>query len=173
MLTGAKGVNLWSSFRLPPPQRSARLYRALVERGLASSVSGSLIPTEDPFLYTVSVTGTAGTPLASIEAALLEALSDVEMGGVTEAEVVKAKAQLRAQLVFDSDSITNIAHQLGYYATIASVDLFTTAPDRIAAVTAEQVGAAARKTLTSSNRTIGWFEPLPVGNGSSKLEVGS
>ena len=30
VLTGAKGVNLWASFRTPPPQRSARLYRALV-----------------------------------------------------------------------------------------------------------------------------------------------
>jgi zinc protease len=121
----------------------------------------------------VSVTATAGTSLTSIEGALLEALSEVERDGVTEAEVAKAKAQLRAQLVFDSDSVTNIAHQLGYYATIASVDLFTTAPARIAAVTPEQVAGAARKTLTSSNRTIGWFEPLPVGNGSSKLEVRS
>ena len=46
VLTGAKGLNLWSSFRVPPPQRSARLYRALVERGLASCVSGALMPTE-------------------------------------------------------------------------------------------------------------------------------
>jgi len=46
VLTGAKGLNLWSSFRVPPPQRSARLYRALVERGLASSVSGGVMPTE-------------------------------------------------------------------------------------------------------------------------------
>src|SRR5262245_875641 len=29
VLTGAKGLNLWSSFRVAPPQRSARLYRAL------------------------------------------------------------------------------------------------------------------------------------------------
>ena len=35
VLTGAKGVNLWASFRTPPPQRSARLYRALVNGGLA------------------------------------------------------------------------------------------------------------------------------------------
>jgi zinc protease len=31
VLTGAKGLNLWASFRTPPPQRSARLYRALVD----------------------------------------------------------------------------------------------------------------------------------------------
>src|SRR5438876_10677925 len=50
VLTGAKGMNLWSSFRTQPPQRSARLYRALVDRGLASAVSGVLLPTQEPFV---------------------------------------------------------------------------------------------------------------------------
>jgi zinc protease len=162
VLTGAKGLNLWSSFRVPAPQRSARLYRALVERGLASSVSGALIPTEQPFLYTVSVTATEGTPLGSVETALLEELERVCSSGITEPELTKAKAQLRARLVFDSDSVTNIAHQLGYYETIASVDVFTTAPARIAAVTLDEVAAAARGVLTAANRTIGWFDPRPV-----------
>jgi zinc protease len=165
VLTGAKGLNLWSSFRIPPPQRSARLYRALVERGLASSVSGGLMATEDPFLYTVSATANDGTPLSVVESALLESLASVEQG-ITDAELVKAKAQLRARLVFDNDSVTNIAHQLGYYETIANVDLFTTAPSRIAAVTIEEVAAAAREVLSASNRTIGWFEPLPLGSGN-------
>src|SRR5438552_5922008 len=56
VLTGAKGLNLWSSFRMPPAQRRARLYRALVDRGLASSVAGAVMPTADPFLYTISIT---------------------------------------------------------------------------------------------------------------------
>jgi zinc protease len=159
VLTGAKGLNLWSSFRVPPPQRSARLYRALVERGVASSVSGGLMPTEDPFLYTLSATANEGTPLASVEAAMLEALDAVEQHGITAAELAKAQAQLRARLVFDSDSVSNIAHQLGYYETIATADLFATAPAQIAAVTLEQVAAAARTMLASSNRTVGWFDP--------------
>ena len=131
------------------------------------------MPTEDPFLYTLSATANEGTPLASIEAALLESLAETERGGITGAELVKAKAQLRARLVFDSDSVTNIAHQLGYFDTIASVDLFTTAPARIAAVTLEEVATAAQAVLAPSNRTIGWFEPLPIGSGSTKSEVGS
>jgi zinc protease len=171
VLTGAKGVNLWSSFRVAPPQRSTRLYRALVERGLASWIGGSLMPTEQPFLYTISATVTEGTPLASAEAAMVEELDRVERDGITDAELVKAKAQLRARLVFDNDSVTNIAHQLGYFETIGSVDLFTTAPARIVAVTAADVAAAARAVLPASNRTIGWFDPLPVGGGSSKSEV--
>jgi len=162
VLTGAKGLNLWSSFRVAPPQRSARLYRALVERRLGSSVSGALMPTEQPFLYTVSVTAADGASQASVESVLLEELDKVRTGGITEAELAKAKAQLRARLVFDSDSVTNIAHQLGYYETIASVDLFAGAPARIAAVTLDQVAAAARSTLTPANRTVGWFIPLPV-----------
>jgi hypothetical protein len=30
-------------------------------------------------------------------------------------------------------------------------------------VTLDEVAAAARAVLTESNRTIGWFDPLPVG----------
>jgi zinc protease len=164
VLTGAKGLNLWASFRVPPPQRSTRLYRALVERGLASSVSGSLLPTAQPFLFTVSATATDGASLASLEAALLDAIDGVRRGGITAAELAKAKAQLKARLVFDSDSITNIAHQLGYFETIASLGVITHAPDSIAAVAMEQVADAARAVLTDANRTIGWFEPAGDGN---------
>src|SRR5687767_6441451 len=74
VLTGAKGLNLWASFRTPPPQRSARLYRALVDTGLASSVSGGIVPTADPFVYTISLTATDGTSLDRLEEAALRAL---------------------------------------------------------------------------------------------------
>jgi len=158
ILTGAKGINLWSSFRLPPPQRSARLYRAVVERGLASQVSGSLLPTQQPFLYTVSATATDGVGLADVESAVADELDRVRREGVTDAELAKAKAQLRARLVFDNDSVTNIAHQLGYFETIASADFFTNAPGRIAAVTTDAVASIAAGIFAPSNRTVGWFE---------------
>ncbi len=168
VLTGAKGINLWASFRVPPPQRSARLFRALVERGLASAVSGSLLPTEQPFLYTISATVRSGVALGEAEGALIEALDRVRDGGVTESELAKAKTQLKARIVFDNDSVTNIAHQLGYFETIGASDLVSAAPSRIDAVTVDDVARAARDVLAPSNRTIGWFEPLPVGNGSEK-----
>jgi zinc protease len=163
VLTGAKGLNLWSSFRMPPPQRRARLYLALVERGLASSVGGALLPTEQPFLYTISVTAIDGTALASVEAILIEELDRVARQGITDAELTKAKAQLKARLVFDNDSITNIAHQFGYFETIARVDVYFEMPSRIAAVTLDQVSRAAHQVLSPSNRTIGWFDPLAPG----------
>ncbi|MCC7416426.1 MAG: insulinase family protein [Acidobacteria bacterium] len=163
VLTGAKGLNLWSSFRVPPPQRSARLYRALVERGLASSISGALLPTAEPFLYVVSATATAGVPLADVEAAALDELERVRRGLITDAELAKAKTQLRARLVFESDSVTNIAHQLGYFETIAEARVIADAPARIGTVTLHDIGAAAQAMLTAANRTIGWFDPLAPG----------
>ena len=159
ILTGAKGLNLWASFRTPPPQRSARLYRTLVNTGLASLVGGGLVPTQHPFLYTISITATEGTALARVEDAALAEIERVRSEGVTEAELQKARTQLRARLVFENDSITNIAHQLGYFETIGTWRMFPSLRERIDAVTLEDVMAAATDRLKPSNRTVGRFEP--------------
>jgi zinc protease len=159
ILTGAKGINLWSSFRTPPPQRSARLYRALVERRLASSVGAGLLPTEHPFLYLISATAMEGVRLEDIESAATAALDDVARDGITERELVKAKNQLRARLVFENDSVTNLGHQLGYFETVAKLDVYEDAPNRIAAVTRHQVESVAKKYLRTNRRTVGWFTP--------------
>jgi zinc protease len=159
ILTGAKGLNLWSSFRTPPPQRSARLYRALVERRLASSVGAGLLPTEHPFLYLISATAIDGVPLAEVETAATEALQDLVENGVIDREVAKAKNQLRARFVFENDSVTNLGHQIGYFETIASLDLYRNAANRIADITQDDVQRVARKYLRSDRRTVGWLNP--------------
>jgi zinc protease len=159
VLSGAKGLNLWASFRIPPPQRSARLYRALVNSGLASAVSGALLPTQEPFLYTISVTATDGVSLDRLEAGVLAELERVRRDGITPQELRKAKNQLRARFVFENDSITNIAHQLGYFETVASWQLWAVLPQQIEAVPLEEVGRVAHDRLTPTSRTIGRFEP--------------
>ena len=167
VLTGAKGVNLWSSFR-NPPQRSARLYRALVDRGLASSVFGVLLPTQDPFLYSVSVAANDGVPLEVVEEAALREIDLVRTEGVTAAELRRAQHQLRARLVFESDSVTNIAHQLGYFETIGGVSHYQDLWRCISAVTLDGVSRAARR-LTSDNRTVGLFQPVAAADTDVRL----
>jgi zinc protease len=157
VLTGAKGLNLWSSFRVAPPQRRSRLYTALVERGLASQVSGALLPTADPFLYTLSFTAMAGMSLAALEDAALAALEPVLEGRIDEQEVDRARRQLRARLVFEDDSVTNLAHQLGYFDTVAGLDFFESLQHRIAAVTLDEVRGVARRRLQPSGLTVGAF----------------
>ena len=159
-LTGAKGLNIWSSFRGVPPQRRARLYTALVERGLASMVSGALLPTREPFLYSVSLTASDGVSLASLEEAATQELDRVRREGLTEDEVARAKRQLRARLVFDADSVTNIAHQIGYFDTVTGPGFFEALTSRVLEVTAAQVADVAARRLAPEKRTIGWFRPL-------------
>jgi zinc protease len=159
-LTGAKGVNLWASFPGIAPQRKARLYTALVDKGLASAVSGALLPTAQPFLYTLALTAMEGVGLASLEAALLDAVERLRTQGVTEAETARARRQLRARLVFENDSVTNIAHQLGYFHTVAGEGFLPRLQAGIDAVTADQVTDVARRRLGRMTRTVGWFQPL-------------
>jgi predicted Zn-dependent peptidase len=163
VLTGAKGLNLWSSFRGSPPQRKARLYTRLVEGGVASAVSGALLPTAEPFLYTLSFTAMDGTPLELLEAAALEEIDRTRSSGVDPIEISRAKRQLRARLVFENDSVTNIAHQLGYFETVTDSGFVSSLQAGIDAVTAEQVWDVARRRLGPSNRTVGWFKPVEAG----------
>ena len=158
VLTGAKGLNLWSSYRVPAPQRRARLYTALVEKGLASSVTGALVPTSNPFLYTLSFTATDGVEPNDLEQAALTAIEEAR-AGVTDAEVARAKRQLRARLVFENDSVTNLAHQLGYFETVVGPRFFPELQGRIDAVTPDDVREAAVSRLNRTSRTIGWFIP--------------
>ncbi|MGH9314781.1 MAG: M16 family metallopeptidase [Vicinamibacterales bacterium] len=160
VLTGAKGLNIWCSFRGAAPQRKARLYGALVDSGLASSVSGALLPTEHPFLYGISATANDGVPLADVEAALVVEIDRVRRDSVTGAEVERAKRQLRARTVFENDSVTNMAHQLGYFQTVASLDVLGSIGAGIAGVTADQVADVARRRLAPAARTVGWFQPI-------------
>ena len=162
VLTGAKGMNLWSSFRGAPPQRKARLYTSLVEQSLASMVSGALVPTVQPFLYTISLTAIQGVTLARLEAAAIDEIDRVRVLGVSEEEAARARRQLRARFVFETDSVTNIAHQLGYFETVTGPGFFGELQSRVARVTADEASEVARRRLLPSNRTVGWFQPLPT-----------
>jgi zinc protease len=100
-----------------------------------------------------------GVGLGDVEAAATKVIDEVVRTGVTDEEMAKAKNQLRARLVFENDSVTNLGHQLGFFETVASVDLFRNAPQSIASVTKDQVDVVAAKHLRTDQRTVGWFRP--------------
>ena len=90
---------------------------------------------------------------------MLDEIERIRRDGITPAELTKVHAQLRARFVYDADSVTDIAHQLGYFETIASWRSYAGLRERLDAVTPELVHAAVQRYLTPDNRTIGWFEP--------------
>ncbi len=52
-------------------------------------------------------------------------------GGITPDELKKVHAQLRARFVYDGDSVTDIAHQIGYFETIASWSAYHSLRNRL------------------------------------------
>jgi zinc protease len=158
ILTGAKGLSLWGGSH-GAPQRKSRLYTALVEEGLASVVSGALLPTIDPYLYTLAFTAADGVPLDLIEEVALGEVERIMRMGVTPDELGRAKRQLRAQFVFENDGVTSVAHQLGYFETIAGPNYYDGIQDALESVTGDQVTAVARERLPQESRTVGWFRP--------------
>ena len=161
ILAGARGLNLWCSYKAVSAQRRSRLYLALVDRALASAVQGALMPTRDAFLYYVSMTAADGVALEDVEGAAAAALDRFAAEGAADDEVQRAKRQLHARMVFEGDSVTNVAHQIGYFHTIGALEAYDRLGDRIAAVTAGDVQRVARTYFTSGARTVGYFRPAP------------
>jgi predicted Zn-dependent peptidase len=79
---------------------------------------------------------------------------------LSEAEVARAKRQLRARLVFETDSVTNVAHQIGYFETVTGPGFLDDLPARLAAVTPAQIADVASRYLSRERCTVGWFRPL-------------
>ena len=82
-------------------------------------------------------------------------------GGMEDRDVQKlAELGYRQELTRAWSGFTNFAISFTIISVLAGV--FTNFRPRIAAVTLEEVAGAARSILSESNRTVGWFDPLPV-----------
>jgi zinc protease len=157
VLTGAGGMSLFSA---PPPNRSSRLYRALVETELAAGVGGAFAPTLDPYLYAVSATVRAGRSLEEVEAALDAEMDRLLQEPIAEDELQTAIKQARAQFAYSSESVTNQGYWLGNAAVVADAGWFESFLDNLAAVTVEDVHRVANRYLARRNRTVGHYVPL-------------
>lgn len=139
--------------------KTSRLYKALVETELAASVSGSMTPTVDPFLYSISITVRDGRTLEEVEAAYHAQIERLRNGDITEAELKRAKKQVRALFAYATERVTNQAFWLAFAESIDSHDWFVNYVPRLEAVTLDDLNAAAQTYLRPQNRTVGWLVP--------------
>ena len=158
-LSGASGLSFSGGGM---SNKSSRLYKALVAKELATYVSGSLIPTVDPFVYGFSAIVRAGRTPAEVEEALEAELARVVDEPVTEEELAKAIKQAKAQFAYSSETVTGQALWMGYSEIFADYGWFEHYIDNLSAVTVEDVHRVAQTYLSPSNRTVGWYVPTNV-----------
>ena len=114
-------------------------------------------------MFIMNATPAPGKTVQELEQALRDQIRRVVEQEVSEEELRRVKAQVRAGLVFDLDSIFSQAQQIGALDNaglpIDSLDLLAR---KLTEVTAAQVQAMASKYLIDDNLTVAALDPQPM-----------
>jgi zinc protease len=136
------------------------LYRALViDNPLAISAGAGYQGTSlDPSQFSISVTPKSGVEFAQIEQVIDRVISDVIQNPAKAEDLERVKTQLIAEAIYAQDSQVTLARWYGGALTTGlSIDDIRSWPDRIRAVTAAQVRAAAEKWLDKKRSVTGYL----------------
>ena len=145
---------------------TSRLYRGLVvERGIANSAGAYYGANQfDMTEFSVAATPRQGTAVAALEQAVDEELRRVLASGVTEDEVARAKKRMISSAIYTRDSLRSAPNIIGRAlmtgSTVADVEAW---PERIEAVTAAEVTAAARAVIAEERSVTAVLLPAKRG----------
>ena len=144
---------------------SARLNQSLVRNSrLASEVGAGYDATaRGPGMCFLEGTPSQGRSAAELETGLRAELARLVDDGVTEDELARVKAQVVASQIFKRDSIFGQAMEIGQFETagLSHKDIDRVL-ERIKAVTAEQVRAAAKQYFVDDKLTVVVLDPQPL-----------
>ncbi len=161
ILAGASSFNMFGGGGTS--NRSSRLYRAVVQTGLAANVGGGLSPTVDPYLYTLYATVRAGKTPEIVEQAIEAEIDRVRNEPVSQAELDKAIKQAKAMFAYSAESVTNQGFWLGFTEILGDYRWFETYLPRLSAVTVADIRRVAQRYLSSNHRVVGVYVPEKAG----------
>jgi zinc protease len=148
--------------------KNARLYRALVDQGLALSAGAGTNLHHDLSLHTVFAALTPGTTHEQVEKALLAEINRIKTSGVTAAEVASVKQQYIAEDAYKRDGTAAVASEISEWIGVGDWTLYVTFPQKVQQVTPADVQRVAKQYFGADQSTTGWFVPV-----APKTEKGS
>lgn len=140
-----------------PP--SGRLYKALVDTRLASSVSGAAYSLHDPGVIKIIADASPGVDPRDVLSKMLEITEGIGEQGVTTEEVERAKLYWLKTWEKPLEDSARLAIQMSEWASQGDWRLMFLYRDRLEKVTVESVNDVARRYLRRNNRTAGLFIP--------------
>jgi zinc protease len=141
--------------------KNARLYRALVDQGLALNAGAGTDLLHDLSLHTVYAMLAPGATHTQVEKALLGEIAKIKSEGVTAAEVERVKQQYIAADAYKRDGTAAIAGEINEWIAVGDWTLYVTFPQKVRLVTPADVQRVARQYLKEDQSTTGWFIPVP------------
>ena len=136
------------------------LYRALVvDKPLAVSANASYSSISlDPTQFAISAAPKPGVSFAEVEQAVDGVIASVAQNPIRAEDLERVKTQLIAEAIYAQDNQAVLARWYGGALTTGlSIEDIRSWPDRIRAVTAEQVRAAAQKWLEKKRSVTGYL----------------
>lgn len=140
---------------------SGRLYRTIVEPGLATAVGSDQLQLKDPGLVLFFSMMRSEDDLEQVRQIMIDVIDDLAENPITEEEVERIRNQGLSSLEQLMNNSQAVALQLSNWAAIGDWRMLFYDRDRVRAVTAEQAQAAALHYFKPSNRTVGVFRPDP------------
>jgi zinc protease len=141
---------------------NSRLYRTLVDKGLATDVNANNYPLRDPYPMLIDATLAPGKTHAEVEEALKTALADIAANGITGEELKAAQQRIEVSVVRSRDGTYNFTSNLGEAVASADWKWFLTYIDNLKAVGVNDVKRVAATYLVPEHATVGWFVPGPT-----------
>ena len=157
LLAGPSSLNMFGGGGTS--NKTSRLYRGLVEKELAVSVSGGLAATADPFLYSVLIIVHPKRKPDEVLAAFDDEIKKLQDDLTPTAEITRAIKQARALFAYGSENITNQAFWLGHAEMFDHYNWFLNYLENLAKVTPVELQKAALKYLRPQNRVVGIYHP--------------
>jgi zinc protease len=136
------------------------LYRALVvDKPLAVNANASYQGTSlDPTQFSIAAAPRPGVEFSQVEAVVDRVIAEVAQNPVPATDLERVKTQLIAEAIYAQDNQATMARWYGGGLTTGlSIEDIRTWPDRIRAVTADQVRAAAQKWLDKKRSVTGYL----------------
>ena len=144
---------------------SARLQNRLVktQQIAVNASAGYDAVTRGPGMFMIDATPAQGKSVAELEKAIRTEIARVQREGISAAELARVKAQVIAADVYQRDSLFYQAMQLGDY-VIAGLppEALERRVDKLRAVTAAEVQAAAKKWLQDERLSVAELDPQPL-----------
>jgi zinc protease len=149
--------------------KNGRLYRALVDKGLALYAGAGTNVSHDMSLHLLYASLAPNAGHADVEKALLAEVEAIRSNGVTAAEVERVKRQTRAEEAYKRDGTAGIISELNESIADGDWTLYVRFVDAVERVTAADVQRVAKAYLNEDKSTTGWFVPTNANaNASAK-----
>jgi len=157
LLSGPTNMNMFGGGSVS--NKTSRLFKALIDSGLAMGAGGGSPITIDPYLYTFNLTLRPEQSISAAIQALDEQIERLQTETVPEDQIARAIKQAKAIFAYGTENITNQAFWLGHAEMFSNYTWFQSYINNLEKVTPQDLIRIARQCFIKQHRAVGIYHP--------------